>query len=376
MRRIAIAAVLAGCGRIGFDPLANVGDDASGDAAPAVGFSKLVAYADQTCALHTGQLYCWGRNDAGQLGDETTMNRAVPTAVHVPAGIVKSAAQGEAHACAIVDATLYCWGKAFTMLPTAVAFPATVNFVDAGRDFTCAGADKLYCWGTNSEGQVGDGSTMSRDVPTPVALAANVVAVDAGDDHACGLADTGEVFCWGHNDNGALGTGSFNPPAEPMPVPTIATITTLPLIAGWHACTVEGGAVGCWGRNTEGELGNGQTQDSATPVSVGISGITALATGGGPTDHDASCAAAGAELLCWGAGKFGRLGNGSATDQPSPVQVVGLPNVAVTELAIGYDHACARLVDGDIWCWGRGDAGQLGNGAFEDRLAPVRVMPP
>jgi alpha-tubulin suppressor-like RCC1 family protein len=374
-RSACIALLLAcGCGRIGFDE--RLAPDAGLDDPPAAsGFSALIAYGDQTCAIHAGRPYCWGSNGASQLGDGGTTNAGSPTAVNVPAGTATAAAQGETHGCAIVDGTLYCWGEGFAVQPAAVALPAPARAVDAGQDFTCALADRLYCWGDNSSGQLGDNTMAPKVTPNPVMIAGDVIALDAGDDHVCAIT-TLDVECWGHNDQGAIGTGSFNPAFELLPVDVIGGVTTLPRIAGWHACNLQGGEVRCWGRNTEGELGDGTTDDSPTPVLVPLANVDVIATGGGPSDFDASCAANGGDVKCWGAGVTGRLGDGETADRTSPVDVIGLPGSNVRDLAIGYGHACALLVDGDIWCWGRGEAGQLGNGAFANSLVPVRVTPP
>lgn len=372
MRLLLIA--LCACGRLGFE--ARIADDSAVDSPAPSGFTAIVAYADQTCAVYEARLYCWGANGQSQLGDGGVMDRGTPTAVGVPAGAIASFAQGEKHGCAVVDATLYCWGAGFAATPAAVALPAAARVVDAGQSFTCALADRLYCWGDNSEARLGDGTTTPRSVPTPVATAIDVVDLDTGDDHGCAVGSGGEVECWGHNDSGALGTGSFTPTVEMTPVAVIGGVTTLPRIAGWHACNLQAGEVRCWGRNTEGELGDGTTMDSASPIVVTLPPIDTIATGGGPADRDATCAAAGGEVHCWGAGGFGRLGDGQTENRPLPTSVAGLPGTSVRALALGYAHSCALLVDGELWCWGRGDAGQLGDGTFSDSLIPVRVVPP
>ena len=153
-------------------------------------------------------------------------------------------------------------------------------------------------------------------------------------------------------------------------------ITTLPQIAGWHTCAMAGGKVKCWGEGDNGELGDGNTASSVIPVTVtDLTSPTFVATGGGPTDLDASCAIDGGVVKCWGNGLFGRLGQGAEGNSPTPVVVSGLP-AAATEVTIGDDHACAALVDGDMYCWGRGDLGQLGNGAYNNSVTPVKVIVP
>jgi hypothetical protein len=100
-----------------------------------------------------------------------------------------------------------------------------------------------------------------------------------------------------------------------------------------------------------------------------------VVTGGGPIDFDATCAIQDAETWCWGNGRYGRLGDGTTDNADVPVRVQGLPGVAV-ELALGYGHTCARIVDGTVYCWGRGELGQLGDGRGVGDMTPVRVLDP
>ena len=380
VRALVLVWLATGCGRIGFADRAGAGAGADAtppDAAAAIGFSQLTAYADQTCALYRGKAYCWGSNASGQIGDGTTNDALVPTAVALPAGVVDALAQGQDHGCAIVDGTLACFGSLGSPAPIAVLLPSPATAVAAGRGFTCTIAGDTYCWGDNSNGQLGTGDTNPRAVPSRIDYAgpSAIVAIEAGDDHACSLDAAGVARCWGHDDDGALGTGAEIGSAS-SPVPVTAGIAVLPQIAGWHACALQGGRVWCWGQGTSGELGDGGSTSTATPQLVpGLTNVTAVAVGGGPTDADASCAIVGGTVKCWGNGFYGRLGQGAPDPSSVPIDVVGLPGPA-TEIAIGYDHACATLADGDAWCWGRGDTGQLGNGARATSYTAVRVTPP
>lgn len=381
---VVVAVAGAACGRIGFD--ASIDGNGGGDGVPIDGagsaWSHLVAYANQTCAVLDGRAYCWGENTAGQLGIGSNANAAVPSPVLVPAGTVVAVTQGETHGCAIVDGEIYCMGTAVnSATPVHIGVPVGTSFtaISAGRDFTCAIANGVWCWGVNAVGQLGLGDTTPRDGPTKLALSPSYAQIRCGDDHACATGDAGPV-CWGHNDNGTLGNGldQTTQDASPTPVPVGGGVTALPLIAGWHACALEpSGDVLCWGRNIEGELGNNHaTGDLPTPMPI-YGNVSALATGGGPTDLDASCIVAVAgHAECWGVGLFGRLGNGDTGNQPAVVDVEGLPDAAAVELAVGYDHACAVEPDGSIWCWGRGDLGQLGDGMATSSLIPVEVKRP
>lgn len=380
MRSALLAISLLGCGRIGFDERTVV-DAAAGDGARD-GFTRVVAYGDQTCAVYRERPYCWGRNEMGALGDGTTAARATPTPLAVPSGELTALTLGDLHGCAVVSETLYCWGSPhYSPLPSAVPLPGPPTDVGAGNAFRCVVADgTVLCWGSNSAGQLGDGTTTDRDmVPAAISSTERFVAIDVGDDHACGLTDANEARCWGHNDDGALGHGSGDPPFSPTPQPVAGNVTSLPVIAGWHTCARETtGGVQCWGRNGDGELGDGTSSSRPVPGDVvNLANVTLLEVGGGPDDLDSSCAGSGSELWCWGRGSFGRLGTGDEANADVPARVTGLPpGVDIAGVAIGYTHACALLADGELWCWGGGSRGQLGDGRSMQSYAPVRVIPP
>jgi alpha-tubulin suppressor-like RCC1 family protein len=367
VRRLALVAW--GCGRIGFAELPGP------DAAAPQGAANLVAYANQTCATFAGRAHCWGANGTGQLGDGTTQDRATPTAVALPAGSIDALAIGESHGCASVAGSVACWGTLGNPGPVPVSFPLPVTAISAGRDFTCALAGGTFCWGVNDIGQLGIGTTAPATTPQRLDFSTPQISIDAGDDHACSLATTHTASCWGHSDFGALGDQSGQS-SSPLPV-TVLGIDFQPRIAGWHACALTtAGTVACWGRGDHGELGDSLMASTGVPVTVAdLNAVTALDSGGNATEFDATCAVSGGAVSCWGSGVFGRLGQGHAQDEGKPVHVVGLPGPAIA-VALGYDHSCALLADADIWCWGRNQHGQLGDGTTTDRIAPVRVLAP
>jgi alpha-tubulin suppressor-like RCC1 family protein len=385
------ACACAGCGRLGFDDLAAgdaAGDDGAGDGAPTDGFTRIIAGEETTCGIVRERAYCWGRGTDGELGDGASADRAVPTAVALPPGRVTDLSQGEGHGCAIVESVAHCWGRTavgvpgmdMSPTPLAVTLPAPVTSIAVGGGFACAvAANQVYCWGDDAQGSLGNGAEGPSEAPIMTIIPAGTaaVAVDAGNDHAMVVLSDGRVFGWGHNDSGALGHGSFMPTQSATPV-EILHQDSLPAIAGWHACALRtDGAVACWGLGDAGELGDGQSTNSPSPVLVSGFGElgTAVATGGGPNFFDASCAVREGTASCWGNGQFGRLGQGTTDPSPVPVEVAGLP-VDIVEVAVGYAHACARSGDGTVRCWGRGDLGQLGDGAMATSFAPVVVATP
>ena len=187
------------------------------------------------CALMTsGTPACWGSNRFGQLGDNTIISRFTPGDVSGLSGGVTSLALGYAHTCALsMDGTVTCWGRneygqvgdgtrVNRLEPTKVkGLDRPVRMVVAGMDHTCAlgVAGEVWCWGANYASQLGDGTDEDRIEPVLVkGLNSSVQAVAAGDHHTCALIANDEVMCWGKNTRGQLGDGSRDYRAAPTRV--------------------------------------------------------------------------------------------------------------------------------------------------------------
>jgi alpha-tubulin suppressor-like RCC1 family protein len=317
--------------------------------------AAIAAGMGHTCALKGGQVYCWGHNYAGQLGDGTTTQRTTPTLVADGAmgnSGVTAVAAGQFHTCALKGGRVYCWGdNAIGQLgdntttnrntPTLVEDGAMgnsgVTAVAAGGYHTCAlKGGKVYCWGWNYYGQLGDRTTTDRTTPTLVADGAmgnsGVTAVAAGYGHTCALKG-GQVYCWGGNYFGQLGDGTYTNRTTPTLVANgaMGNSGVTAIAAGWdHTCALKGGKVYCWGVNNEGQLGASSPQTcnslpcSTTPLTVadgamGNSGVTAVAAGAFHTLglKGTTC------LFAWGRNNYGQLGDGTTTDRTTPVQVSG-----------------------------------------------------
>lgn len=235
-------------------------------------------------------------------------------------------------------------------------------------------------WGTNTAGQLGDGTTKKR--LTPVILGngsgldtEEIAALDVGDTHTCGLA-TFQVYCWGDNSRGQLGISTVGG-SHPQPAAVgvgLAGHTATGVSAGSaHTCAVASNHAYCWGGNENGELGTGNLQDSDVAVKVGgvLTGkvVTAISAG-----YYHSCAIAEGHAYCWGRNVEGQLGIGPGDSSPVPIQVTGgdLGSKVVDSIAVGGYHTCA-LAEGHAYCWGRNNRGQLGTGSDKDSALPAAV---
>jgi alpha-tubulin suppressor-like RCC1 family protein len=201
-----------------------------------------------------------------------------------------------------------------------------------------------------------------------VALPAAARALSAGSAFACALLEGGSLWCWGRNSEGQLGRGALSPREGPA---RVALDGVTAIVAGArHACATAGGATWCWGDRAAGQLGDGVTGAAmATPARVDAWRANPLAAGAGFT-----CALQGAAVSCAGANDAGQLGDGTTVSRALPDRpVAGFVRTSLTAVAAGARHACAIVVDESVWCWGDGADGQLGDGALAARPLLTRV---
>ena len=230
----------------------------------------------------------------------------------------------------------------------------------------------MTCWGWNASGQLGDGTTTSRLMPAAVSgLASGVVAVTAAGWHSCAVTTTGAVRCWGSNDNGQLGDGTTTWRVTPVGVTGLGSGVAAVSASGGHTCALTfGGAVVVLGQQRWGQLGDGTTTSRSSPVAVSGLGSGAVAVAAA-SRHTCALTGAGA-VVCWGHNDTGQLGDGTTTTRPTPVAVSGLGG-GVVAVTAGYGHTCALTDAGAVWCWGQNDYGQLGDGTTTNALVPVAV---
>jgi hypothetical protein len=189
-----------------------------------------------------------------------------------------------------------------------------------------------------------------------------VTAVAAGASHGLALDTDARLWAWGENSHGQLGDGTTTERQTPV---QILTEVTAVAAGASHGLALDTDArLWAWGENTHGQLGDGTTKDSHTPLQV-LTDVTVIAAG---ATHSLALQRDGS-LWAWGENTHGQLGDGTATERSTPILVL----TDVTTVAAGARHSLARKTDGSLWAWGENAYGQLGDGTLTDRPAPVPV---
>ncbi len=356
------------------------------------------------CGIANGQLYCWGDNARGQVGTGDTLNRTKPMSPISTVGIVATkVAAGGQHTCSIANGQLYCWGdntygqvgigssgSSFIVTPTLVPYftGKTVTDVSAGKTTTCAIADgQAYCWGDNTAKQLGDGTFSARSSPVAVSGGSNVLtgkaitSISAGVTHTCAVANA-SAYCWGSNTSGATGFGTTSGTSDPTRVSggsaaasagNITAAVTQISAGNGFTCAIINGAVNCWGLSTRGQTGTAATTTKTVPTLIGGAAGTQLATHINTGDSHA-CAVLQSNTYCWGDNTNGQIGNGVANATPvlSPVLVGGgdLAGRASVLTSAGGTSSCS-LANATIQCWGSNMKGQLGNDSLTNSTLPT-----
>jgi alpha-tubulin suppressor-like RCC1 family protein len=332
----------------------------------------ITAGIGHTCAVtpETG-LRCWGQNDSGQLGDGLKADSTVPVKTKVlDGGEVIQLVSGTKHTCALTSGNeVFCWGLNYSgqlgdgtitnsNIPVKVkGLEGTIISISAGENFTCAvnAANKTMCWGNNSGGQFKNGNTFSTSTPVVANLGSDIKLVSGGQGELQGVTNAGAVTFWS------------NQPAIPVTglSSDVALVSADRFSEGGCAMTNEG-KVECWGAITASEI-----TDAKVPTELETGKKTCkvdpLITGEG---HGCTITKDNG-LVCWGKNVYGQLGNGTQKNSETPVEVTGIRNVL--HLAAGFDHTCAIVDQETIKCWGQNTYGQLGNGTTKESSLPVLV---
>ena len=423
----------------GIDPmsLVDAGVDAGGacdpstcwEGCPSTGpcdpVAELVAGGAHSCArTEGGDVYCWGDNALGQLGNGTMGGTPRPSRVALPAGgAAIDVSAGLDHTCAVVDPgpaenEIWCWGdNADGQLGTSVVTGSTatpviaegfgglggIGEVAAGGQHTCilarsdgAPAGDVWCTGNDDAAQLGSMVVGSTSIFMHSTTYLDASGIAAGDQHTCFIHDGPRAVCWGESDSGRLGNGvSGSAERNPQAVLLSGSVeaTGVELLAAGHSHTclrTSASEVRCFGQGDHGQLGAGladglvaETQPESSPGAV-LGDWSAVAAGFLQT-----CGIRQAEIWCWGWSNDGALGVGDGSNEQPPQPVARGARPAGAEaslLALGggvdpvdslenVTHACA-LVAGIVYCWGDNAQGQVDSGAAPLVLAPARVQSP
>lgn len=332
-------------------------------------------YQHNCAILKDGQLYCWGRNEKGELGDGTLATKYVPTKVNLPGGLGAVQVAGAGYFggtytartyAMLTDKTIAEWGDG-NPTPKVVAGISNVKQISVGAGYRCAIDlnQTLYCWGFNLDGQLGTGDTNPRTVPTQIAT--GVIQVSAGASHTCAIKIGGALQCWGNNSKGQLGIGSTTSKYVPTTVAALPFVDEVQ-VSDEHTCARGPTGTHCWGSNVFGQLGIGNYSNQSTPQVLTLLGTQGLALGYGN-----SGAVVDGSVWMWGNNSGGKLGNGSQTIATSPVQIA-LTNTA--KLALSSNSSCALGMAGEVKCWGDNTYGQLGNNTSVGKWTPTAVVWP
>jgi len=327
-----------------------------------------------TCAIVAGgTVVCSGRNDASQLGSPPPA--AFPVTVPTVANAVEITA-GLKHTCAaIADGSVRCWGdNSYGQHGNGTTGPAGIDFVTglggtflgrgiaAGNQFSCGrkGTGVPACWGSGSQGQLGNSSSVSSPNPVAVTGISNAIAITTGNAHACLLEPTGAAKCWGNNAHGQLGNGTTLPSNKPVAVQGGLLFSAISA-GDFHTCGIAANDVYCWGAGPE---TTGFIADSLTPVKMAFGSLVtdtpkaAISAGGNFT-----CALlSDGTVSCWGGPPLG---------QQVPKTVGGLYDVVA--ISAGVNHVCAVTAYGSVMCWGDNSRGQIGDNMIASASSPATV---
>lgn len=361
-----LALVLLGCGaKTGLGAGERADEDAGREPwrPPDPRRTLSMAWA-HACAIDDGEVRCWGDNSLGLVADGAPLH-APPTRVDGLPPIVE-VATGQLVSCALDgDGAVWCWGTSvgssrpirIDALPAAervFAGSGTICVITAARTVSCAGIVPFFTrTGCAAPAARPDfGGAIEIDVAGAIDLA-------IGQRHACAVRADRSVVCWGCNDRGNLARGDIAGSAEPIPVDGVAAIR-IAAETGATCATAESGDVTCWGDGSQFGLSVTSVTVPPRPVRFGVE----------PADVDvgviSSCGIGGGRVGCQGFLVFG-----DCSDRRAANQLADIPDVR--EVSIGYEDMCARDGSGTVHCWGCNSTGAVGDGTTTARASPVAL---
>jgi alpha-tubulin suppressor-like RCC1 family protein len=366
--------------------------------ATALGLALTIPATASTRVSHAaaGSVIAWGENQSGELGNGTISHASRPVGVQLAAGTtVTAVASGGRHSLAITSTgKLLAWGANFygqlgdgtrknSSVPVEVKLPrgTTVTAIAAGGDHSLAvtSSGKVLAWGQNQYGQLGDASTAQSTTPVQVRLpkGTKVVSVAASYNASMALTAAGHVLAWGYNGSGQLGNGFHTASEIPVRVHLPAGVRIKALVMGGYdgLALTSSGRLYSWGDDKYGQLGDGQRRSSDRPVQVRLPKGTRIVTIGAGSQHSLALTSTG-EVLAWGYGVFGQLGDGTRIGSDVPVRVDIPAGVTIVRVSAGGGYSVALTAAGQVLAWGHNEFGQLGNGGTAGADKPQMVKLP
>jgi len=330
-----------------------------------------------------GDLWVWGRNTQGQLGDGTTEDRHAP--VRITNDTVAVSAGGMHSFAVSADNSLWAWGdngrgrlgdgttenrlSPVHILDEVIAISASRDVLEA-HSLAIGNDGVLWAWGTNSGGRLGDGTTRTSYLPVSIIDDATAVSSGGGSElggsHSLAITTDGGLWAWGNNRHGQLGDGT----TENRHYPVKIMDNVIAVSAGLHhsmAISADG-TLWAWGSNVHGRLGDGTSgtrEGRLSPVKI-MDNVIAISAG----NRNSMAITYDGVLWAWGSNTDGRLGDGTTRQSSSPVRIMD----DVIAVSTGNFHSLAIGADGSLWAWGSNEHGQLGDGTTEDRHYPIRIM--
>ena len=337
---------------------------------------QIAAGSSHTLALRQNKtVWSWGINGHGQLGlgknDGPKKNPVLISGLND----IKRLAAGANFSIALrEDGTVWAWGDGFTNKPEQISNFTNVRDIVSGRYhfYALKNDGTVWSWGDNSEGQLGDGTTIdNKNMPTMVLDLYNIVLIASGWYHGLAMKDDGSIWSWGYNKYGQLGDGTTIDKLNPTLIPDFNNVKALD--GGWYHSVVlkEDGTVWTFGNNGNGTLGTGSTTIEVKPVKISsLNNVKNITVGMG---HSFALKEDGS-VWGWGWNNYGKLGDGTINDKHRPTEIFSFNNAQI--LVAAPHNSFAIKKDGTLWSCGYNVYGELGNGKDQNQHKPIQISGP